>query len=187
MYDINLLQKKKKQSKYSFITDRVKILLACMVGAAFILAASTGIVMLLDSNYKKDNDQLNKHIATMSSINKVKQDLSQKQAKSARMTAFAKAVSAYTQANTQLFDSISKTMPDNIFFLNYSLSADGDINISGKSKDRESVAYFLYNLNQTGAFSDASIKSITSNSSSNNGKAAEITDYSFTITLKIKK
>ena len=182
MYDINLLPHAKNQGEKRESLGRLSV--AAIAFASIILLAGGvyGILHYLESNVLKEQQELDGKVKVYTTINETKKNIRQREDKVKRMSGVMEAATKDSVLNTRLLERISAISPENVFLMNYSVAKAGDINLSGRSKDRESIAHYLYTLRETGLFSEVSVKSITTNASEG-GKSA---DYSFTASLKLK-
>ena len=96
---------------------------------------------------------------------------------------------ANSTLNTRILEGISSVTPDNVFLVNYALDQTGNLNIMGKAKDMDSIAYFISKLKGSGLFSDVYLSNVSSdisnnaNTSPNSGSPG----YNFVALLTLKK
>jgi len=182
--DINLLSLKdqKKEREYMAIGKLLGIVVLAVLVVSLL---GYGTLALFQSKLAADEVLIELRITAASPILTVKKDMQVKQDKINQITGIIGTMDANTTINTRITDGIAGVMPDNIFLLNYAVDKSGSLNLVGKSKDMDSIAYFVSKLKGTGLFSDVYLSNISSNNSdsSNSGSA----DYNFSALLKLKK
>ena len=184
MKDINLLSlnDQKKEREYMAIGKLLVIVLVVVLLVSFIVY---GTLSLMQWRLAKDEVSIEQRIKAASSILSVKKDIQVKQDKANQLAAIINTMETNSTINTRITDGIAGTMPDNIFLLNYSVDKSGNINLMGKSKDMDSIAYFVSKLKGVGLFSDVYLSNISSNNSDSSSSGSA--DYSFTALVKLKK
>lgn len=183
MNDINLLQdEQKSQHGYQVFVRPSMIILA---GVLLVSLLSCGILALIEWKISMDEKAIDQKIRTYAALETEKKDIQVKQEKIDQMSSLIKTVVANTTINTHILDGVAGVMPENVFMLNYSVDKSGNLNLVGKSKDMNNIAYFVYKLKGTGLFTDVSLTNINNTKGSNSNSGADI--YDFTAVLKLKR
>jgi len=152
-----------------------------LAGVAIVSVIAYAAMYFQQDALQKKDAALKEIMKTYSVVDQTKADKQQRDIRVNQMNAVMDAERGGFPKNTKVFKTISDATPDDIFMMNYSLNSTGDISITGKSKNSDSVAYFLYKLKGTGLFSDISIININSRLSDTGVPL----DYSFTISAKL--
>lgn len=189
MKDINLISQssqQKKELQNSGIGQQLRIafLVVLVLGAL-----GYGILALLLSRLTTQEVTLQQKIKAASPIVALKNDIQVKQDKINQLSGMVDLVGAQSTLNTRILDGISSVMPDNVFMVNYALDQTGNLNIMGKAKDMDSIAYFISKLKGSGLFSDVYLSNVSSNTSNNVNTSpnAGSAGYNFAALLTVKK
>jgi type IV pilus assembly protein PilN len=191
MKDINLISQSQQQKK-----ERLSSGIAQQLGIAFLVVLvlgmlGYGIIAFLQSRLTSKEVAIQQNIKAASPIVAIKQDIQVKQDKINQLSGIVDLVVAQSVLNTRILDGISNVMPDNVFIVNYALDQSGSLNIMGKSKDMDSIAYFIHKLKGSGLFTDVYLSNVSGNSSGNSNSNANVTsgstDYNFSALLTLKK
>lgn len=184
MKDINLLSqaKDKHERKYLAIGKQLGIVFSAVLILALI---AFGTIALLQSKLSADEVVLAKKITAYSPILTVKKDIQVKQEKITQLSGIISIMASNTTVNTKIIDGVAAVMPEPVFIINYAGDKLGNLTISGKSKDMDSIAYFVAKLKGIGLFSDVYLSNLSNNNSdtSNSGSAG----YNFSAQLKLNK
>ena len=189
MKDINLISQSYQQMK-----DRQPSGLGQKLGIAFVVVLVLGIfgfevLEFLQVRLATQEAAIEQKIKVASPIVAVKKEIQVKQDKINQLSGIVDLVVAQSVLNTRILDGISSVMPENVFVVNYALDQTGALNIMGKSKDMESIAYFISKLKGSGLFSDvylSNVSSSISNTSNTNANSGS-TEYNFAALLTLKK
>lgn len=191
MKDINLISQSRQQKK-----ERQSNGMSQKLGIAFLAvlalgALGYGILAFLQVRLAAKEVAIQQLIKAASPIVELKKDIQVKQDKINQLSGIVDLVVAQSTFNTRIFEGISSVMPESIFIVNYALDQTGNLNIMGKSKDMESIAYFISELKGIGLFSDVYLSnmssSIISNTNSNPNPNPSLTEYNFAALLTLKK
>lgn len=169
--------KKAKSDNYNTI---------CTVIICIFIASVIAITIFLEFKAKNLNDNLAKlenDIAALNEVVVVKKNIENSEKELIRRTAVIDLFADKSLVNTEILSSITRCMPKNLRVKSYSGVAEGTIKLSGSSKIRNDVAYFVYNLNNIGLFKDVYVSAITAE----NGDKPDDLKYNFEITIKIKR
>lgn len=184
MKDINLLSlnDQKNEREYIAIGKQLGIVLSAVLLVSLI---GYGTLAIFQWKLAANEVVIEQRITAASPILLLKKDLQVKQDKANQLSGIIVTMDANTTINTRITDGIAGVMPENIFLLNYAVDKTGNLNLLGKSKDMDSIAYFVSKLKGIGLFSDVYLSNISSNNSDSSN--SESTDYNFTALLKLKK
>lgn len=189
MKDINLISQSHQQKK-----DRQQSGIGLQLGIAILVvlalgALGYGILAFLQGRLATKEMAIAQKIKAATPIVALKSDIQVKQDKINQLSGMVDLVVAQSAFNTRLFDGISSVMPENVFMVNYALDQTGNLNIMGKSKDMDSIAYFISKLKGTGLFSDVYLSNVSSNNSNkaNTNPNSSSTEYNFAALLALKK
>ncbi|MDR3543322.1 MAG: PilN domain-containing protein [Desulfosporosinus sp.] len=183
MKDINLLSLNDQKNEREFMAIG-KLMVIVFAAILLVSLIGYGTLDLIQWKYTAEEVAIEQRIRIASPIVLVKKDLQVKQEKVKQLSGIIDTMDANTTLNTRITDGIAGVMPDNIFLLNYAVDKSGKLNLLGKSKDMDSIAYFVAKLKGTGLFSDVYLSNISSNTSdsSNSGSSG----YNFSALLKLK-
>ena len=187
MKDINLISRTLQQKK-----ERQNSGIAYQLGIAFLVVLvlgglGYGILAFLEVRLATKELAIEQKIKAATPIVALKSDLQVRQDKINQLSGIVDLVMAQSTLNTRILDGISSVMPENVFAVNYALDQTGNLNIMGKSKDMESIAYFISKLKGTGLFSDVYLSNVSSNISNNantNPNSGSI-EYNFAALLTV--
>lgn len=188
MKDINLISRSRQEKK-----ERLSSGLGQQLGIAFLVilvlgALGYGVIALLQIRLESKEAAIEQKIKAASPIVAVKKDIQDKQNKISQLSEVVDLVVARSVLNTRILDGISGVMPENVFMVNYALDPTGQLNIIGKSKDMESIAYFIAKLKDSGLFSDVYLSNISNSKvNSNTETNSGTTEYNFSVVLTLKK
>lgn len=189
MKDINLISQSQKQKK-----EQQNSGLGQKLGIAFLVvltlgALGYGTLAYLQARLATKEAAIAQKIKDASPIVEVKKDIQTKQDKINQLSGIVDLVVAQSTLNTRLLDGISSVMPENVFAVNYALDQTGNLNIMGKSKDMDSIAYFIHKLKGTGLFSDVYLSNVSSaiSNNANNNLNSDSTEYNFAALLTVLK
>jgi len=187
--DINLISQSHQQKK-----ERQNSGIGQQLGIAFLVVLALGmlgygVLAFLQVRLATKEVAIEQKIKTASPIVAVKSDIQVKQDKINQLSGIVDLVVAQSTLNTRILDGISSVMPGNVFAVNYALDQTGNLNIMGKSKDMDSIAYFIFKLKGTGLFSDVYLSNVSSNISNNATSNANSgsTEFNFAALLTLKK
>lgn len=187
MKDINLISKstqQKRERQNSGVSHKLGIAILAVLILGML---GYGTLAFLQARLTTQEMALQQKIKESAPIVALKKDIQIKQDKINKLSEVANLVEAQSTFNTRLFEGISKVMPENIFIVNYAVSQNGELNIIGKAKDRDSIAYFIHKLKEIGLFSDvylSNVSSVTTNTETNSSGVAE---HNFSALLTLKK
>lgn len=188
MKDINLyFVNKKERKKKGFFSEKI-IILAGLLGMVVL----GGAYYFLNQEIEAKNSEVSAiqtQINGFSQVRKVKESISTYEKKIKTMSNVIQSITSKSVINTVLFQKMSKLMPEDIFLENYSVSNAGELKIQGKSKNNDSIAYFLQKLDESKMFSEVKIQSIKKHKK-DNGKNEEENQnqeegYLFVISIKV--
>ncbi|EGW40343.1 PilN domain-containing protein [Desulfosporosinus sp. OT] len=188
MKDINLISQSQQQKK-----DRQNSGISLQLGIAFLVVLALGMVgygilTFLEVRLAAKEMAIEQQIKAASPIVTVKKEIQGKQDKINQLSGIVDLVSARSTLNTRVLDGISSVMPENVFIVNYALDQTGNLNIIGKSKDMDSIAYFIAKLKGSGLFSNVYLGNVGgSTNSGNTDPNAETTEYNFAAILTLEK
>lgn len=186
MKDINLISQfhqQKKERQYSGLGQQlgIAVLMVLVLGTLIY-----GSLAFLQARLVTKEVAIEQRIKAATPIVQVKKDIQVKQGKIEQLSGMVDLVVAQSPINTRLLEGISSVMPDNVFMVSYALNQSGNLNIIGKSKNMDSIAYFIAKLKERGLFSDAYLSNVSSNSAATNPNAG-LTEYNFSALLTLKK
>ena len=187
MKDINLIskfQQQKKERQNSGIGQQLRIVFLVVLVLAGI---GYGILAFLQVRLGTKEVAIEQKIKAASPIVALKKDIQIKQDKINQLSGIADLVEAQSTLNTRILDHISSVMPENIFMVNYTLDQTGTLNIMGKSKDMDSIAYFISKLKGTRLFSDVYLSNASISNNVNNSPNPGATEYNFAALLTLIK
>ena len=189
MKDINLISQSQRQKK-----DRQNSGRGQQLGIAFlvVLALGTlgyGTLAFLQVRLARNEVAIEQKIKAASPIVAVKKEIQVKQDKIDQLSGIVDLVVAQSALNTRILDGISSVMPENVFAVNYALDQTGNLNIMGKAKDMDSIAYFISKLKGSRLFSDVYLSNVSSNISNNANSNPNfgLTEFNFAALLTLKK
>ena len=189
MKDINLISQSHQQKK-----DRQNSGIGQQLGIVFLVVLTLGmlgygILAFLQVRLATKEVAIEQKIKAAAPIVALKRDIQLKQDKIDQLSGMVNLVVAQSAFNTRVFEGISSVMPENVFMVSYALDQTGNLNIMGKSKDMDSIAYFISKLKGTGLFSDVYLSNVSSNSSNtaNTNPNSGSTGYNFAALLSLKK
>ena len=167
MKDINLISRTLQQKK-----ERQNSGIAHQLGIALLVVLvlgglGYGTLTFLEVRLATKEVAIAQKIKAATPIVALKSDIQVKQDKINQLSGIVDLVMAQSTLNTRILDGISSVMPESVFAVNYALDQTGNLNIMGKSKDMESIAYFISKLKGTGLFSDVYLSNVSSNISNN--------------------
>lgn len=178
MYDINLLPIEKAKGKLSFVDNKLKMILFGTVAASVLIIIVSIVFSMLASGYKSDINAMNKNLIKYNTAKKTITDYNTKNEKLNRINSIITAASNVNTDMTNVLDKLGSVMPDEVSTLKLTFANKGNITADGSSKDNDSIAYFIYKLKQTGAFSNILVKSIKQDEKAGN--------YTFSLILALK-
>ena len=189
MKDINLISQSHLQKKEGLNSGIVQQLGIAVAAVLVLGILGYGILAFLQVRLTTKEAAIEQKIKAASPIVAVKKDIQVKQDKIDQLSGIVDLVMAQSVLNTRILDGISSVMPENVFVVNYALDQTGALNILGKSKDMDSIAYFISKLKGSGLFSDVYLSNVSSNisNSSNPNASSGSTDYNFSALLTLKK
>ena len=189
MKDINLISQSHQQKK-----GRQNSGIGQQLGIAFLVVLALGmlgygVLAFLQGGLATKEVAIQQKIKDGAPIVAVKRDIQVKQDKIDQLSGIVDLVAAQSTFNTRILDGISSVMPENVFTVSYALDQTGNLNIMGKSKDMESIAYFIFKLKGTGLFSDVYISNVSSTVSdkANPNPDSGSTGYNFAALVTLKK
>lgn len=181
--DLNLMPYLKTMEKNKAKTGRMFLSIAS-AGIVLVLAIGAYAFMyFMQRQLEGKQEKLQQSIKSYSEVNKLKNRMIENDKKITEMGSILTAYANNSISGTSVLSDLTGQIPENIFLLNLSTSTGGDLVLSGKSKDTESIAYLIRRLKQSGRFSSINVKGINSRVSENG--AAE--DYTFSASIKIGK
>ena len=186
MKDINLIsqfQQQKKDPQISVLSRRLGI--ACLIVLAISLL-SYGVLAFLQFRLGTKETLMQKTIKEAIPIVTLKNNIRDKQNSINQLSKIVDLVTARSIIDTKILDGIAKVMPDNVFLVNYSVDQSGNLNIMGKSKDMDSIAYFISKLKGTGLFSNVYLSNLSGGSSNGNQNVGS-SGYNFAVLLTLVK
>lgn len=186
MKDINLLsqsRQQKKEGRISGIGQQLGIVFVIVLALGMI---SYGVLIFLKVRLAAKEAAIEQQIKAASSIVQVKKDIQSKKDKANQLSGMVDLVNAQSIINTRILDGIASVMPENVFMVNYALNQTDQLNIIGKSKDMDSIAYFIAKLKASGLFSDVYLSTV-SGSTDSKDKNSPTTDYNFAALLTLGK
>lgn len=178
MKDINLLNTSVVKSG-GRNNKNIWIIMALII----VLLLGIGYAFLEYQLYKMEQEktEIDSLIQQKSVVEETREDIRTKTQRMEAMSNVIKTASRNAVINTKMFQILAANMPASIFVSDYSFVDGGEINLTGESKDNNSIAYFIYKLKKTNLFEDVSIKNIQNNK---NGETNE-ENYSFVIVTKV--
>lgn len=189
MKDINLISQSRQQKKEGQSSG-----MAQQLGIAFLVVLALGMLVygvlaFLQSRLATKEVAIEQKIKEASPIVGVKKDIQLKQDKIDQLSGIVDLVVAQSTLNTRILDGISSVLPENVFSVSYALDQTGNLNIMGKAKDMDSIAYFIAKLKGTGLFSDVYLSNLSSNvtDKANSNPDSGSTGYNFAALLAVKK
>jgi len=186
--DINLISQshqQKRERQNSGMGQKLGI--AALVVLA-LGALGYGTLTILQAKIEAKQVAIAQKIKEAAPIVELKNNIQVRQDKINQLSGIVDLVVAQSTFNTRIFDRISSVMPENVFIVNYALSQTGDLNIIGKAKDRDSIAYFIYNLKGSGLFSDVYLSNVSGTASNaTESNPTGLTEYNFSALLTMKK
>lgn len=183
MRDINLLPKAKSASVKKDKTNRLVHTIIIFFAIAMLSFAAFGVLHYLEDNDSKNDQAAGARIKKYSTVYETKKNIAQHQNRVKSMNDVLSAQAKGNPSNILILDSITKAMPDDVFAVSYAVSAAEGVSMTCISKEKESAAYFLYNLKQTGVFSDIKILNLSSKTDEKGNSQENM----FALTLKLKK
>ena len=186
MKDINLISQfhqQKKERQYSGIGQQLGIAVLVVLALGALVYGSLAFLQVRLATKELAVEQ---RIKAASPIVEVKRDIQVKQGKIEQLSGMVDLVVAQSTVNTRLLEGISSVMPEDVFMVSYELNQSGDLNIMGKSKTMDSIAYFIAKLKDSGLFSGAYLSNVSSNNAATNSNAGVI-EYNFSALLTLKK
>lgn len=186
--DINLISQSHQQKR-----ERQNSGMGQKLGIAFLVvlalgALGYGTLAILQARLATKEVAIEQKIKEAAPVVALKKDIQVKQDKINQLTGIVDLVVAQSMLNTRIFEGISSVMPENVFIVNYALSQTGDLNILGKAKDRDSIAYFIYKLKGSGLFSDVYLSNVSGAvSNTTETDPSGLTEYNFSALLTLKK
>ncbi len=183
MRDINFFSpyiETRKTSKTNMV-----YIVSIVFGLVFVLSGISFTLSYIESKITRDIENIEKFIYSNSTIEQIEEidDYNKKiQILSAYYDAISKVdsdISKLDVVNTELFKSISSSIPADISFQVLSVS-DKTVQIQAIAASKVSIAEFEYNLKKLGMLEDVHVINILSNNTESNNK------YVFNLKCKIK-
>ncbi|HEX2947246.1 MAG TPA: pilus assembly protein PilM [Clostridia bacterium] len=181
--DINLIPRLKELRAAGLKRIKLTRVLAVIVGIALIATGAYTYLNYVTDKAKTDDMLVQAEIIKYSVINQTKTELKARQDQLAGINKVLENFEAGLISNTELFDSISKAMPDSIFSVTYSIAENGEINMNGITKDRPALADFIYTLKQLDCVDSVVLTGVNMRV----GEDKKPIDYGFTLTVKLRK
>lgn len=187
MKDINLLSQSHQQKR-----ERQNSGMGQKLGIAILVVLTLGglgygILAFLQARLASEERAIEQKIKEATPIVELKKDIQVKQEKINQLSEMVDLVMAQSMINTRIFEGISRVMPENVFIVNYALSQSADLSIIGKAKDRDSIAYFIHELKDSGMFSDVYLSNVSVTASKTaETDPSDITEYNFSALLTLK-
>ena len=179
---INLIPRLKELKAASGKTVKYTMLVA-VVAVLTVLAVGVYIYYLVKADrMEAEEAAIQNEIKVYSTINETKTKLKASQDRLTNLSAALEQYNTGVISNTVLFDHISGVMPDAVFSVNYSFMNVSSINISGISRDRVSIADFIYSLKQVEGINGVTVSSISTRS----GVDGNPIDFNFALEIKLK-
>lgn len=181
MRDINLLpsivdgKKKSLRDGRVYVLIAVVVLIPVMVFGYLFLFLNPEIEMI-----GENTKQLNANILKYSKVNIVKDEKVQLEAHTLALTNILERVDKQQNVHTDILDSVTKLMPENVFAVNYAIS-NKSITMNCRALTEESIAYFLRSVKESNLYSNVTFSGITKNKTTE-GIAQ---DYSFSLLLEL--
>lgn len=186
MKDINLISQFHKQRQKDQIPGMGRQLGIAFLAFFAIGLLAYGTLAFLQARLTAKEAAIEQQIKAASPIVEVKKNIQDKQNKITQLSGIVDLVSAQSKLNTRIWDGISKAMPENVFMVNYAIDQSGNLNIMGKAKDMDSIAYFISKLKASGLFSDVYLSNVSSGSVTKNLNSGP-TEYNFAAQLTLEK
>lgn len=158
MKDINLYSKKKEKKQLN--TNRVTLLISIVIVIAVITVGSFVYLNVLISDCNEKIEVTDEKIESFSKITETKKSINQYNEKIERISKVMESLSNKSLINTSLLQKISKLMPEDMFLLSYSVLKNNELKFIGKSKDKNSIAYFIKKLEELKMFKKIKINTI---------------------------
>jgi type IV pilus assembly protein PilM len=181
--DINLIPKLKELRAAGLKRIKLTRVLAVVAGMALLATGAYTYLNYAADKARTEEMLVQAQIIKFSVINQTKTELRERQDQLAGIKGVLESFEAGLISNTELFDSIGKSMPDSIFSVKYSITEDGAINMNGITKDRPGLADFVYSLKQLDCVDSVVLSEIDMRA----GEDKKPIDYSFTLTIKLRK
>ncbi|MEG2353033.1 MAG: PilN domain-containing protein [Clostridium sp.] len=153
----------------------VAVVLFLLIGRAVILTVSL-------NNLNKDLANLEGNIAKLNEVVTVKDSMIFLEKEVKQRSEILDRSSESDMINTDILSVITSIMPEELKIKTYGGSVEAGLGITGYSTERDSIAYFAYELDKIGIFENVQLSNI--NTSENNDDEVE---YNFAITLQLKK
>ncbi len=181
--DINLMPKLKEIRDAGLKRVKLTKVLAVVLVIGFIGLAAYTALRFLNNATQSVIAATESEIIKYSMINETKDKLASKQNELAAINAKLDEYSSRILVNTEIFDLISKSMPETIFMNSYTVENAELIRTTGITKDKQSLVDFIYTLRQSDLIESAIITDITARMDI----TGTIVDYNFSAQVKIKK
>jgi Tfp pilus assembly protein PilN len=181
--DINLIPKLKELRAAGLKRIKLTRVLAVVAGMALLATGAYTYLNYAAGKARTEEMLVQSEIIKFSVINQTKTELKDRQDQLAGIKGVLESFEAGLISNTELFDSIGKSMPDSIFFVKYSITEAGDINMNGITKDRPGLADFIYSLKQLECVDSVVLSDVNMRA----GEDKKPIDYSFTLAIKLRK
>lgn len=185
MKDINLLSQvneDKNENKNLAIGKQLSVVFASVLLLTLIAFIS---IALIQSKLAADEAVLAQKIAAYTPILTVKKDIQVRQDKIGQLSEIIGIMTSNTTVNTKIIEGVAAVMPEPVFIINYAGDKLGNLTISGKAKDMDSIAYFVSKLKGIGLFSDVYLSNLSNNNSETANSKSE--GYNFSAFLKLSK
>lgn len=188
MKDINLISGSGQKKSEDQDSGRSKKLGAVILAVLLTGMLGYGGMAFLQERLEKKEAAIKQKIKEAEPIVELKRNIAGRQEKINKLSGIVDLLNAQTTINTRIFEGIASVMPEKIFIVNYAVSQQGELNILGKAKDMDSIAYFVHELKNKGLFANVYLSNV-SNVINNNANAAqpEAAEFNFSILLTLKK
>ncbi|AFQ43006.1 PilN domain-containing protein [Desulfosporosinus meridiei] len=188
MKDINLIAKSLQQKREHQNSGMGQKLLFSILIVLLVGALGYGVLAFLKARLVTKEEAIAQKIKEAAPIVELKKNILVKEQKITQLSEVIDMANAQSILNTKILDGISKVLPEDVFIVNYAVSQAGELNIIGKARDMDSIAYFVHELKESGLFSDVYLSNVSSTiSKSSDSNPTGITEYNFSALLTLKK
>lgn len=182
MKDINLLQSFQNERKQFNLTRYKRRAMVFLAALALLLGAAAGGLWYGVSSYDRQTQRLREEAAQYAEVTQVKASISQLKAQAEALRTLLDTARAASPVDTGILDTLAGALGDEIYFTTLNITENGAVSISGSAATRKEIADLLYNLKETGAFTDVAVNLVNAEELSDGETAL----YDFTMTAVMK-
>lgn len=187
MKDINLISKTQQQKRERQNAGMSQKLGIAILAVLLLGSLGYGILVFLKARLVTKEEAIEQKIKEAAPVVELKKNIQTKQEKINKLSGMVDLVNAQSTINTKILDGISNVMSEDVFIVNYAVSQAGELNVMGKAKDMDSIAYFIYKLKGIGLFSDVYLSNVSNTVSKSSTNPSELSEYNFSLLLTLKK